>query len=487
VLLLSTAAQAVTCESLTSLTIPNTTITSATAVPAGPLVLGGRGAPHNMPAFCRVMAVARPAAGSEIHIEVWLPAPDSWNRKFVGAGNGGYSSALSYTDMESALRKGYATAGSDTGHEGGDLRFAIGHPERIDDWGWRATHVTAETAKLIVRSYYGRCAAQSYFTGCSTGGHQALSEAQRFPADYDGIVAGDPGNNRVRLNIGFLWSWLAAHPENGEPLPASKLPLIRQAAIAECDTLDGVKDGIIDDPRACRFDPSTLECKSGDAANCLTTSQVAAVRAIYAGARNPRTGEQLFAGWPRGSEEGWPQYFVGQPEPARLDFWRHWVFHDPAWSARNFDFDRDVAYADAAMSSVAATSADLSAFRKRGGKLIVYHGVADHISPPEDSIRYYESVQQAIGSAEATRAFYRLFLAPGMGHCNGGPGPNSFDALGALDRWVIEGAAPDRILATHSTNGAIDRTRPLCPFPQVARWNGGNVADAASYTCAAPR
>jgi feruloyl esterase len=422
-------ARAATCDSLITLAIPNTEISSATAVPPGPLSLGGRGGPRNLPAFCRVLAVAHPAPGSEIHLEVWLPPAETWNHKFVGTGNGGYASDLSYTDMEAALRKGYATAGSDTGHQGGDLKFAVGHPEKIDDWGWRAIHVMTETAKLIVRSYYAALPAQSYFNGCSTGGHQALSEGQRFPADYDGIVAGDPGNNRVRLNVGFLWSWLATHPENGGPLSAAALPLLHKAALAACGDP-------IQDPSACRFDPAVLQCKS-DAVPCLTPSDVAAAQKVYGGARNPRTGEQIFPGWPRGSELGWSLYFVGQPEPARLDFWRYWVFHDPNWNPRTFDFDRDVAFADAHISAAAATSADLSAFAKRSGKLIVYHGAADPVAPPQDSVEYYQRVRQSTPSVES---FYRLFLIPGMGHCTPAP-----DALSALDSWVTGGVAPDRL------------------------------------------
>jgi len=417
------ALRAGTCESLAALTIPNVTIAAASAKPD----------------LCRVTAVARSAADSEVRIEVWLPAAESWNHKLLGTGNGGYSGALSYAEMESALRKGYVTAGSDTGHQGGDLKFAIGHPAKIDDWGWRAVHVMTATAKLIVRAYYGRMAAQSYFVGCSTGGHQALSEAQRFPADYDGIVAGAPGNNRVRLNIGFLWSWLALHKE-GAPLPASKLRVIHDAAVAACDALDGVKDGVIADPRDCHFDPGALLCPGADGETCLTAAQVAAVRAIYDGARNPRTGERLFAGWARGSERGWGQYFVGQPEPARLDFWRYWVFHDPNWDPRTFDFDRDAAFADREMAAVTADDPNLAAFQKRNGKLIMYNGTADPVVPPEDGIRYYESVQQAMGGPESTRSFFRHFLIPGMGHCGA-----AFDALSVLDRWVTEGTAPDRL------------------------------------------
>jgi feruloyl esterase len=366
--------------------------------------------------------------------------------------------------METALRQGYAVAGSDTGHSGSDLKFGMGHPEKIANWAFRAVHVMTDTAKVIVRSYYGRFAAHSYFSGCSTGGQQALTEAQRFPEDYDGIVAGAPGANRVRLNVGFLWSWLAVHKDGAEVLPASKLPLINQAAVSACDAPDRVKDGLIGDPRACKFDPGALLCKGADAADCLTAAQVSAVRAVYEGVRNPRTGEQLYPGWVRGSEAGggarpggWSGYFAGQPEPARLDFWRFWVFDDP----------------------------DLTRFKQRGGRLLMYQGWADPVVPATDTIRYYESVERAMGGLEKTTGFVRLFLAPGMGHCAGGPGPSSFDALGALDRWVSQGSAPDRVIASHSTAGTVDRTRPLCPYPQVAKWDGaGSIDNAAAFRCA---
>jgi feruloyl esterase len=468
VLACAAIARGAACESLTALTIPNTAITAA----------------RQAETSCRVTAVARPAADSEIKIEVWLPVAASWNGRLLGTGNGGYSGALSVAEMEARLRKGYAVAGSDSGHDGGDLKFGLGHPEKIRDWGDRAVHVMTETAKVVVRSYYGRLSEHSYFAGCSTGGQQALTEAQRYPADYDGIVAGAPGNNRVRLNVGFLWSWLATHKEGGE-LPASKLPMIAEAAIAACDAADGLKDGLISDPPACGFDPGLLLCRDGDGPRCLTAGQVTAVRAVYDGARNPRTGERIYAGWTRGSESGWGAYFVGQREPARLDFWRYWVFHDAAWDFRSLDFDRDVGYADEKMAVLVANDPDLREFERRNGKLLMYQGWADPVVPAADTIRYFESVERAMGR-ERTAGFMRLFLAPGMGHCGGGAGPNSFDAVAALDQWVSMGTAPERIVASHATNGAVDRTRPLCRYPLVAKWSGtGSVDEAGSFGCAA--
>jgi feruloyl esterase len=462
------------CGNLVKLAIPNTSVTEAAGSARGAVT------------FCKAIAVARPVEDSEIQIEVWMPPPESWNGKFVGTGNGGYSGALSYGQMEAAVKDGYSVAGSNTGHSGSDLQFGVGHPEKIQDWGYRAVHVMTETAKLLIHAYYGRFPAWSFFSGCSTGGHQALMEAQRYPADYDGILAGAPGNNRVRLNVGFLWSWTALHKDRPNPLPASKLPLLTKAVIAACDMADGLKDGLIGDPRRCAFEPGTLLCEGPDAADCLTAPQVESVRKIYDGARNPRTGERLFAGWPKGSEAGWGAYFVGRPQPARTEFWRDWVFHDPDWSPLSFDFDRDVTYADEKMAFLVANDSDLSAFRLRKGKLLVYHGWADPVAPPEDSIRYYESVAARMGGLARIAPFFRLFLAPGMGHCAGGAGPSRFDALAALDRWVTQGKAPDRMDASHLTGGQVDRTRPLCPYPLVARWSGrGSIDDAAQFSCLA--
>ena len=265
--------------------------------------------------------------------------------------------------------------------------------------------------------------------------------------------------------------------------------MIHRAVIAACDSLDGLKDGLISDPRRCRFDPAALLCRDVDEATCLTQPQVEAIRKIYSGARDARTGGQIFPGWAPGSETGWGAYFVGKSEPARLDFWRYWIFGDPAWDPRSFDFDRDVEFADSTAPQVNANNPNLTAFEKRGGKLIVYHGWADPVVPPEDSIHYYDAVTRATDAAHhATSSFYRLFMAPGMGHCGGGEGPNSFDALAALDNWVSRDIAPDRIAASHSSNGKIDRTRPLCPYPQIAKWNGkASIDDAASFACVSPR
>ena len=258
----------------------------------------------SLPAFCRVEGTARPTTDSDIRFEVWIPPVDAWNGKFQGVGNGGYQGSISYTAMATALRRGYATASTDTGHTGDDMKFGVGHPEKLIDYGHRAIHVMTDASKLIIRNAAGRFAERSYFVGCSAGGQQALSEAQRYPEDYDGIVAGDPANNRIRQTFGFLSSWMATHAADGKPLfTQPKLALLTKSVVDACDALDGLKDGIIDDPRRCHFDPAKLLCKSGtDDATCLTAPQVDAAKKMYDGAKNPRTGEAIFTGWPRGSE-----------------------------------------------------------------------------------------------------------------------------------------------------------------------------------------
>lgn len=426
-----------------------------------------------------------------------MPAEAAWNGKFLGTGNGGYSSALSYPLMESALQKGYATAGHDTGHTGQDLRFGLGHPEKVQDYAWRAVHTMTSVAKILVRVHLGRHPAQSYFSSCSAGGHQAMSEVQRFPGDYDGVIAGAPANNRIRQTFGFVGMWTAMHDAaTGAPLVGmEELKLVNKAAIAACDAHDGVSDGLIGDPRRCGFDPVQLACRSGRTAQgaCLSERQVQAFREVYAGLKHPRTGEQIFAGLSKGSEalgeaasQSWRQYLIDPPRPMRSEALSYFLFHDPNWDWRTLDMERDLAFADREIGFMNATATDLSPFARRGGKLILYAGWADPIVPPMDTIQYYERVAKTMGGLAQTQQFARLFVAPGMGHCGGGPGPNRFDALGALDRWVTKGEAPAQLLATHETGGRVDRSRPLCPYPQVARYKGnGSVDEAAHFTCAA--
>ncbi len=483
------------CSSLVALTLPHVNVLSAVDTPAGPFTPPGAPPsliPPILPAFCRVVAVSTPTADSTINFEVWIPPAGTWNGKFQGVGNGAFEGAIGYAAMATALGRGYATASTDTGHTGGDLKFGEGHPEKIVDWAYRSIHEMTGAAKAIVGSYAGQFPARSYFTGCATGGHQALSEAQRFPADYDGIVAGNPAADRTNEILYYLWAWMATH--TGEAItvvPPAKLRLITKAAVAACDAVDGVADGVIDDPRRCRFDPAMLLCRDAGEAACLTRQELDAVKKVYGGLRNPRTGTLIFPGWPLGSEaygeragEGWRGSVLDLPEPRRVDFFRYFVFNDPRWNWRSIDWDRDVAYTNARMGFINATGHDLSAFRARGGKLLMYTGWVDPILPAEDVLHYYDEVVKTSGRLENTAEFFRLFMAPGMGHCNGGPGPNVFDALGPLEQWVERGVAPETILASHVTNGVTDRTRPLCAYPLVARWKGtGSTDDAANFVC----
>ncbi|MEO8483876.1 MAG: tannase/feruloyl esterase family alpha/beta hydrolase [Acidobacteriota bacterium] len=481
---IATSATVASCESLAALTIPDVQVTAATALPSGPLSVGRGG--MNVPAMCRVQAVATPTPDSHIAIEIWMPPAGAWNGKLLGTYNGGFSGAIGYAAMVAAVNRGYAAVGTDTGHTGDQTDFGVGHPEKITDWSHRAIHVMTDVAKVVVRSHQGRLPDRSYFSGCSTGGQQALSEAQRYPADYDGIVAGDPGNNRLHLIYGFLWSWLVTHDAAGQTiLPTSKLPAIAAASMAACDAADGIRDGIIDDPRACRFDPASMACKGDDGPGCLTPKQIDAVKKVYDGPKNPRTGAQIFPGWARGSEQGWGSYITNPREPVRLGLLKDWAFHDPNWDMRSFDWDRDVAFVDAALPSVSAMATNLSAFKARGGKLVMYTGLADPVVPPQDVINYYERVTAAMGGRAQTAAFFRFFPTPGMAHCNGGVGPNTFDALGTLEKWVEQGEAPRLIVATHTAGQQIDRSRPLCAYPQKARYKGtGSTDTAASFACA---
>jgi len=486
------AFQGTACADLAVLTIPEVTINGASAVAEGTFMPPGSKTALSLPAFCRVEATARPTSDSEIKIEVWIPT-ESWNGKFQGVGNGGYMGSISYPAMAAALRRGYATASTDTGHTGDDVIFGKGHPEKVIDFGWRAIHLMTDVGKLIVRNATGRFADKSYFVGCSSGGHQAMSEAQRFPADYDGIVAGAPANNRIRQTFGFAHAWAATHRADGTAiLDQSALALVTKSVVAACDAGDGLKDGLVEDPRKCTFDPATLVCKgAASGSSCLTPEQADAVKKVYDGPRHPRTGEQIFTGFPRGSEgfgdaaiQSWRQYITNPREPSRIGVFRYFLFHDENWKLSSLDYERDLAFAEDRIPHLAAVDRDLTPFKKRGGKLIMYSGWMDPVVPPQDNVAYYEAVAKTMGGYDKTRDFFRLFVAPGMGHCSGGPGPNTFDAVTALEQWVEKGVAPDTLLATQSTAGKVTRSRPLCPYPQVARYKGtGSIDEASNFSC----
>ena len=494
VLALASPASAATCESLRSLSLPNVTVTQATAVGAGQFSPQGPGgavppAAAKLPAFCRVAATLTPTRDSDIKIEVWMPG-QGWNGKFLGVGNGGWAGNISYPAMAEALGRGYAVASTDTGHSGngGDASFALGHPEKLIDFGYRAVHEMTAAAKAFVGAFYDARPVSGTWNGCSTGGKQGLTEAQRFPADYDGIIAGAPANNWTRLMTGLLWAGRATLSDPASHIPAEKFAILNRAALNACDARDGVADGVIENPRSCRFDPQVVRCKEGDGADCLTAAQVEAAKKIYGPATNPRTGEVLFPGLPPGSEPGWGPAAGGPaPFPIPDSHFKYVVFEDPKWDFRTLDFDRDVARAERVDNgTLTAINPDLNAFITRGGKLLMYHGWNDQLITAQNSVNYYESVRSTVGAARTDTAV-RLFMAPGMAHCSGGPGPNQADWLAALEQWVERGVAPTRIVASRSAKGVVDRTRPLCAYPQVAQYSGkGSTDDAANFSCVAP-
>jgi feruloyl esterase len=435
----------------------------------------------DLPEFCRVAVTLAPSSDSDIKVEVWLPAA-GWNGKFQAVGNGGWAGTISYAAMAEALRAGYATASTDTGHVGGRGTFALDHPEKLIDFSWRSEHEMTVTAKTLIEAFYGAVPKRSYWNGCSTGGRQGLKEAQMFPNDYDGIIAGAPAN-RTAIS---LWIAHAVLKDPASYIPPAKYPVLHEAALAACDASDGLKDGLIDDPMKCRFDPAVLLCKGGDGPSCLTEAQVAAAKKIYSPAVNPRTGAELFSSLVPGTELGWGIQAAG-PEPSAniYDQYRYVVFKDPNWDWKSFDFDKDAARGDRPENVIMnATNPDMNAFFSHGGKLLLYHGWSDNQVPTPNTIKYYNAVVKNLGGASKAADKVRLFLAPGMGHCGGGEGPNVFDKVAPLERWVEQGKAPDTLVASHVTDGKVDRTRPLCPYPQVVKYKGtGSIDDAANFAC----
>lgn len=464
--------------------------------PAGMTITASEATLPASPPVCRLQGQISPVQGSRIGFELWLPL-SGWNGKFQMVGNGGYSSALDTRAMTTLINNGYAVAATDTGHTGDDPDFVVGHPEALADWGHRAVHETAMAAKALIARYYGQAPRHSYFSGCSTGGQQALMEAQRYPGDFDGIIAGDPGSNRTRLNLGFLWLYRVSHRADGSLIfPPSKLPMLNKAVLDACAGKDGGLPGdrFLTAPAQCGFKPKQIQCKRGvsDESHCLTKAEVRVVEQIYRGARHPRTGAQLYYGWVKGSEWGWPVYWanpVKPSEPARLNFWRYWVFNDPTWTADRFDFDRDIVRMDQSRGPIDAIDPDLSAFAAAGGKLIQFHGLADPVVPPDESTGYYNQIKTRAGDPSA---FFRLFMVPGLGHCQGGPGLTSVAAQDALEQWVENGAAPVSLpgVRFRSMNRAdgISFTRPVCAYPATAVYDGkGDPSTAASFTCRVPK
>jgi feruloyl esterase len=511
--MLAQAAPSTPCETLRSLTLPNTTITMAQAVapgpftppapagpPGGPVAPGaaqggargggpggggqGPAAPAAvLPAHCRVAAVLKPSADSHIEMEVWLP--EKWNGKFQAVGNGGWAGNISYPAMATALQEGYATASNDTGHKGGNALFAIDHPEKLVDFAYRAVHEMTVQAKAIIAAHYKTAPRLSYWNGCSTGGRQGLMAAQKYPDDFDAILAGAPANYQTHLHAWDLSVAVPALKDPASAVPPAKLAMLNRAVLDACDARDGITDGILNNPMACTFDVATLQCKAGDAENCLTAAQIASVKRAYEPART-RNGHVVFPGKAPGSETQWGTYLGGQQAPGVSTGSFQVAYNDPKWDPRSFDLERDLPLVDEKVGSIVnAVSPNLRAFKARGGKLILYHGWNDTAISPGNAIDYYTSVQKWMGGNQDD--FIRLFMAPGMNHCAGGVGPNQVNWMAVLERWREAGMAPERVDALRVTNNRVDMTRPLCPYPQIAHYEGvGSTNDAANFTCKAP-
>jgi feruloyl esterase len=469
-----------------NLQLPLTRITVAELLPAGsnPSPVGNIPIP-----ICRIVGVISPA----INFEVWLPT-ENWNGKFQEVGNGGLAGSISFSDMRTALTRNYATASTDTGHSSnapGDVWWT--DPQQIKDYGYRSIHELTVAAKAMIRGFYGADPQYSYFNGCSTGGRQAFIEAQRYPDDYNGIIAGAPVYRVIQLRARHVWTWQCNHEDLSEAhaIPTSKLPTIFNAVVAACDGLDGLVDGQVDDPRRCNFNPSSLLCQGTDNATCLTAPQVETLQCMYAGPRNPRTGEQFYPGVPMTSELDQGQSIGIVPNPQYTTFFNYTVFENPNYDFRSFNFDSDLdfalnkTYGGETLDFIhTADNPDLSAFKSRGGKMIIYHGLSDPLPNPTETIRYYE--QAVTASGNPSDQFLRLFLFPNVGHCGGSApgGPNTWDPVPPLEQWVENGIAPDKVIASRVAGGVVTRTRPICAYPQAARYTGsGSINDAANFVC----
>ena len=473
------AAVAASCADLALIDLDTVTIDAAEPRPAGPFEQRF-GPPLTRPAHCRVAAVLAPSNDSRIAMELWLP--ENWNGKFLAVGNGGWAGSISFGAMAEGLASGYAVASNDTGHTGGSAAFALGHPEKVVDFAWRAMHEMTVQSKRLVEAFYEQAPRLSYYEGCSTGGRQGLMEAQRFPGDFDGLVVGAPVNNVLALNATQFHNMKTLIENRARALPPEKVDLLHDAVLAACDASDGVADGFLNDPLACDFAPESLACPAGDAASCLSADQVSAVQNAYAGVR-AASGELVYPGHARGFEQGWRIPDEGsEPSALQTDATRYIAYGDPDWDWRDFVLERDLALVREKAGFIEAIDTDLSAFRERGGKLLVYHGWNDPGPSPLNTIDYYNEVVAGPGGDQGD--WLRLFMLPGVGHCSGGVGPDRADFLGALESWVEDGVAPDRVVAARERDGVVDMTRPLCPYPQVATYDGiGDTNDAASFSC----
>ena len=506
------------CEQLAKLQLPNVTL-AATSIPAGGFTgpaqaFTGRDLSafyKKLPPFCRVVAHAHPSADSDIVIELWMPN-SGWNGRLQGLGNGGFAGLIDNFELGAAVRKGYAAVATDAGHTGSpiDSGWALGHPEKIADFGYRGIHEMTRVAKAVIPQFYGSPVKHSYFAACSDGGREALMEAQRYPDDYDGILAGAPANYWTGLLslAAFDTQTLTATPASF--IPPAKIVTIDHAVVAACDKLDGVADGILNDPRQCRFDPASIACKPGeDTDACLTAPQIASLKAIYDGLRSGN-GKQLFPGYLPGAEEGlngWTLWITG-PAPARslmaafgIGYFSDMVYDNKDWSYKSFSVVKGLQTADEKTAqSLDATNPDLTAFHAHGGKLILYHGWNDPAIPALNTVNYYNAVNAKMGTAKVD-SFVRLYMLPGVQHCGGGPGADTFGQSAAyalddpehnvriaLESWVERGTAPSALIASKMGTGTQQdkpvMTRPMCPYPQSAKYKGsGDPNNADNFIC----
>jgi feruloyl esterase len=483
-----------TCPKLTGMKVEFGTVEGAEKFGAGDVIKGGETAGATATAaMCRVRVRLKPTSGSNIQVEVWLP--DAWNGKLYGLGGAGFDGGLSLGGtplLNKAIGQGYAAVETDVGHKpaAGLEPWVHKQPEKVVDFGHRGNHLAAVAAKQVIAGYYGTAPKHAYFLGCSNGGRDALMEASRYPEDYDGVIAGAPARRYLEVLTQLIWYHQAVHGPGGAPGLGAKQSLVHDAIMKKCDALDGVKDGILENPQACRFNPAELQCRGDDAQSCLTSAEVAAFRKIYDGPRLSN-GQQVSGGPALGSEGvpgNWSAW-VTTPQTAVFgqEFYRWMVFDDPAWEMENFDLDRDYPAARERIAPILnAESSDLSAFARRGGKLIMYQGWNDPIISPDETIKYFEAVRRHIGPTADDQV--RLFMVPGMMHCAGGPGATSFDMQPELEKWVERGESPDRVIAVKPDAGDVPFSRPLCPWPKTAHYKGsGSTQDASNFACVSPR
>jgi feruloyl esterase len=492
-LMLPMAAFAGTCESVASLQLPHATITSAKTVGAGEFTppTPGRGPNPNavfqkLPAFCKVAATLKPVADSEIKIEVWLPVT-GWNGKLQSVGNGAWAGVISYPALATAVGAGYAAASTDTGHEGNNPDFIPGHPDKLADFIYRSVHEMTVAAKGVINGYYGSAPKYSYWNGCSTGGRQAFTEAQRYPNDYDGIIAGAPAAFVTRLQGMQVWVNQMAHRDEKAFIPEAKFSMLHNAALAACDALDGVKDGVIENPMKCGFDPKVLACKDGDGPNCLNAEQAETARRIYAGPTLGLTVPEfpLFPGLEPGSEMGWSTLAGPKAMSLAEEMYKYAASKyttNPNWDVKDFTVADIERFEKEKGTETNSVDPNLKPFFAAKGKLLIYHGWADPGVPPMGSVNYFNNVIETVGPA--AKESMRMFMVPGMGHCGGGDGTSTFSMIPALEKWVEQGKAPERIEASRVREGKVDRTRPLCAFPKVAVYSGsGSTDDTANFSC----